>query len=102
MMSWERQIADGLLEARRLGEREFARAWRYAERHASAPRPGGVRPPEDEGEDWLPFWAFFRRACRAEWEGRVEADYAGLPDLAGADDEDRAPAGSSRGMVLIA
>lgn len=80
-MSWTGAIVEGLAFERALGEEEFARAWRRAERFArdrGCARPRGLSVPADEGDDWLPFAAFFRRACQAEWEGRVHADYNGL------------------------
>lgn len=80
-MSWEHTMLEGLLEARAGGERDFARAWRHAERRARA--AGVLRPRDyiargDQDEDWLPFSSFFRRACQREWEGRAHADFAGL------------------------
>lgn len=102
-MSWTHTMLEGLLEARAGGEVEFGRAWRHAERRAKA--RGVTRPrdylgagPEDDPE-WLPFSSFFRRACCAEWEGRVGADYLGLRELIEGRAEDGPPPGRT---VLLA
>lgn len=85
-MSWQHAMLEGLLQARAGGEVDFARAWRSAQRKARArgfSKPRDLRAPEWADEDWLPFSAFFRRACESEWCGRASADYAGLRDLVG-------------------
>lgn len=107
-MTWTSTMLEGLLEARASGEQDFARAWRHAERRA---RGLGVARPRDfiskardeqEDEGWLPFSSFFRHACRAEWEGRVVGDFAGLREMLELPriDEARSPYGSERTVLL--
>lgn len=87
MNRWASLMVELLVEERRLGELDFATAWRRASARA---RAQGVRRPRDyygfnpESADdpgWLPFSSFFHEACEREWEGRVTGDWAGLPGM---------------------
>lgn len=84
VVSWSSTMVEGLLAARAGGERDFMRAWRWAQARAEErgfPRPRDLTPPPDAGDDWLPFSTFFRRACEREWEGRASMDYAAMPNI---------------------
>jgi hypothetical protein len=85
---WDTRMVELLIHARRAGEHDFGRAWRWALEVAR--REGLGRPQDFRGESqarregdegWLPWSSFFRRACQREWNGQVKADYLGLPEL---------------------
>lgn len=79
-MTWQEGIVDVLLRQRAMGVADFNRAWRVAV--AVHPRPHDYcRPTGYDDPEALPFSTWFREQCRAEWDGRPRADFAGLREL---------------------
>lgn len=68
-LAWAEDVVDVLLELRKDGVTDFGEAWVRSTTVAGRPKC------DDE------FAAFFRLACKREWEGHVRADFAGLAEL---------------------
>ena len=77
---WTGRVVDGLIQLRADGETDFEFAWLVVACVAGkwSQKIGRGLPDDDE---YLPFDAFFRRACEREWYGEDHVDYIGLVQL---------------------